>query len=270
MVQRFKNADLIEIQFKEVWFDQHDSFYFYKPAHLYERISLAISGNVRRHNKHMHAFMDWIFAEVGRIRLEERQARKQGGQTHQPRSDWSFAGDMTELALQLRMAPQVSKRNWGRIRDAINNSAILAQQAQIITGSQWQGDQLVIHFNQKTFADLDQYHEALEVKRTAREQRLRRRRQAQQPEVSGVEWPYPRPIRDYSPNQLKEMKLGQLAELAKWRQKLRDQSIRQEDGSYRPRPANPDEAMAIAFHDAVVKMIDHALVPRPGPAAPAQ
>jgi hypothetical protein len=263
LVQSFKNAELIEIEFNPVWFDQHESFYFYKPAHLYERISLAISGNVRRHNKHMHAFMDWIFSEVGRIRLDEREARTDKGQAHQPRTDWSFSGDMTELAMQMRMAPQVSKRNWRRIRTAITNSAILAQQAQVITAYAWRGDELVIHFNQKTFADLDQYHQALGLKRTAQEQRLRRRRRAQAPEVNGISWPYPRPLRDYSPHQLKDMKLGQMAELAKIRQKLRDQSVRQGDGSHRPRPATPEEAKAIAFHDALVKMIDQALVPKP-------
>jgi hypothetical protein len=262
LVQNFKNADLIEVEFNPVWFDQHDSFYFYKLAHLHERISLAISGNVRRHNRHVHGFLDWIFSEVGRIRVLEKQQAKGAHPSPRP-TDWTFAEDMTALALQLRMAAQVSKRNWARIRKSITDSAILAQQAQVITAFAWQEDRLVITFNEKTFADLDQYHESLQAKRSAQMQRQQARQRAGKPLHNGVLWPYPRPVKDYSPAQLKEFKLGQLAELAKLRQKAREQSVRHDDGSYRPRPPSPQEAEAIAFHDAVVKMIEQALVPKP-------
>jgi hypothetical protein len=261
LVQNFKSAELIEIEFNPIWFDQHESFYFYKLAHVHERISLAISGNVRRHNRHIHGFIDWIFSEVGRIRVQERQATREG--TTAEKTDWTFSEDMTDLALQLRMAAQVSKRNWSRIRKAISDSAILAQEAQIITAFEWKDDRLFITFNEKTFADLDQYHEALQAKRTAQQQRERARKSVVRPELEGIRWPYPRPVKDYTPGQLKEFKLGQLAELAKIRQKARDASVRGEDGTYRPRPLTPEEAKAVAFHDAVVKMIEQALVPKP-------
>lgn len=257
LVQNFKNADRIEIEFNPIWFDQHDTFYFYKPAHLYQRISLAISGNARRHNRHTHAFLDWIFAEVGRIRVEERREQTQQGAAYSPRTDWTFSEELTSLALQMRMTAQVSKRNWSRIRAAITDNAILALQAQIISAHEWQGDRLVITFNQKTFADLDQYQQALQVRRTQREQRQKRKK----PALGGVAWPFPRPIADYSPNQLKEMKLGQLAELAKLRQRLREGASH--ETGYKPRPPTPEEERAIHYHDAVVKMIDKALVPRP-------
>ena len=260
LVQNFKNADLIELEFNPIWFDQHDTFYFYKPAHLYQRISLAISGNTRRHNVHTHAFLDWIFSEVGRIRVEERRAQEQQGAGYKPREDWTFSEDMTALAIQLRMTAQVSKRNWGRIRKYITDNAILALQAQIISAHEWRDDRLFITFNQKTFTDLDQYQQAVETRRAQREQRQRRHRKPALCQ-EGVAWPFPKPVAEYSPNQLKEFKLGQLAELAKIRQRLREGASR--ETNYKPRPPTSEEQRALHFHDAVVKMIDDALVPKP-------
>ncbi|MFT3784760.1 MAG: hypothetical protein QM770_01160 [Tepidisphaeraceae bacterium] len=223
LVHTFKNAEYIELEFNPVWFDQHDSFYFYKPAHLHQRIGLAISGNVRRNNRYVHAFLDWVFSEVGRIRVQERQQEPEAGEDGNG-TDWTFSEGLTELALQLRMASQVSKRNWSRIRKTITDCAVLARDAQIITLYEWREDQLAITFNQKTFTLLDQYHEALAVKRAASEQRRKVRKTSGKPEVDGVAWPYPRPVKDYTPGQLKEFKLGQLAELAKLRQKAKERA----------------------------------------------
>ena len=260
LVHNFKNADRIEIEYNDIWFDQHDSFYFYKPAHLYQRISLAISGNVRRHNKHTHAFLDWIFSEVGRIRVEEKRLQAEQGPNYKPRTDWTFSESLTSLALQLRMAAQISKRNWSRIRQAITDSALLAQQAQIISAHAWQGDTLTITFNQKTFADLDQYQEAVKVRRELQAKR-RKSRKSQGPQVDGVKWPYQWPIERCSPNQLNEFKLLQLAELTKIRGKLRDAA--NFATNYQPRTPTSEEQQAISFHEAVIKMINDALVPKP-------
>lgn len=262
LIQNFKNANFIELEYNPIWYDQHDSFYFYKPAMLYQRISLAISGNARRHNKHTHPFLDWIFSEVGRIRVEERRRQEQDGTNYVPRADWTFSEELVALALQLRMTSQVSKRNWNRIKIAITDSAILAQQAQIISAYEWRDDRLYITFNQKTFADLDQYQEAVAARRDARQQRQNRRKPTG-PSVDGIGWPFPKPIADYSFTQLKEMKLGQLAELAKLRQRLREGASQATD--YKPRPPTPEEDKTLHFHDAVVKMIDNALVPKPQP-----
>jgi hypothetical protein len=57
------------------------------------------------------------------------------------------------------------------------------------------------------------------------------------------------------------MKLGQLAELAKLRQKLRDGGGHATN--YQPRTPTDEEQRSLTFHDAVVKMIDNALVPKP-------
>jgi len=260
LIQNFKNANLIELEFNPIWYDQHDSFYFYKPAMLYQRISLAISGNARRHNKHTHAFLDWIFSEVGHIRLEEGRRQAEAPTNYVPRTDWSFSEELVALALQLRMTSQVSKRNWNRIKSAITDSAVLAQQAQIISAHEWRDGRLHITFNQKTFSDLDQYQEAVEARRNARQQRQNRRKPAG-PSVDGIGWPFPKTIADYSFTQLKEMKLGQLAELAKLRQKLRDGASN--TTGYKPRPPTSEEEKVLHFHDAVVKMIDNALVPKP-------
>lgn len=262
-VQNLKSAERISIRFHDIWFDQHDSFYFYKPAHLYQRIGLALTGNIRRRNKHMHAFLDWIFCEVGRIRVEERHAKSTLGESYKPLESWTFSDSLTSLAIQLRMTAQVSKRNWTRIREALTDNAMLAEQAQIITSYAWDGDNLVINFNQKTFADLDQYHEALDAER-AEKDRKRKLRQ-KKVEHQGVSWPYPRHIADYTHTQLQDMKKGQLAELAKIREKLRNEGQTQTESPYRviSRQPTPQEAKAIAFHDAVIAMIDNALVPKP-------
>lgn len=252
LVQSLRDAERISIRFHDIWFDQHDSFYFYKPAHLYQRLSLAISGAVRRHNRHTHAFLDWVFSEVGRIRVEEKKLKEADAAVYKPRELYTFSEKLEVLALQLRMTAQVSKRNWGRIRVSISDSAALAQQAQIISGFEWKDDELVISFSARTFSDLDQYHESLEAQRAdaARRQKARQRR----PESGPVTWPYPRPVGDYSPNQLTDMKRGQLAELAKLRERMRN------DGGRKPTDA---EAHAIAFHQAVVRMLENALVPKP-------
>lgn len=263
LVHKFKNADAIELEFNAIWFDQHDTFYFYKPAHLYQRLSLAISGNARRHNRHLHAFVDWIFSEVGRIRVAERQARAAGAAATQPRTDWTFCEDLTALALQLRMTAQVNKRNWSRIREAITNNAALTRDAQIITDFAWIGNQIKITFNQKTFADLDQYHHALHVRHAERAKRRRR------PEVQGIQWPFPRPVSEYSPTQLREFKRGQLQRLAQIRGTLREEGTipKTYAGTMIPRPPTPEELRALEFHQAVVRMIDEALVPSPPPEA---
>jgi hypothetical protein len=263
VVQNLKGAERISVRFHDIWFDQHDSFYFYKPAHLYQRLGLVLTGNIRRRNKHTHAFIDWVFAEVGRIRVEERHARATQGTQYKPRQSWTFSEQMTALAIQLRMTAQISKRNWSRIRAGLTDNAVLAQQAQIITDFAWTGDDLTITFNQKTFADLDQYHEALDAQRAEKERRrgLRQKKLEHQ----GVAWPYPRHIADYTHTQLQDMKKGQRAELAKIRERLRNEGQAQTESPFRviPRPPTLTEAKAIAFHDAVVAMIDDALVPKP-------
>ena len=268
VVQNLKNAQRISILFHDIWFDQTESFYFYKPAHLYQRLGLALTGNIRRRNKHTHAFIDWIFAEVGRIRVEERHHRPAGGETTTPQETWTFSENLTALAIQLRMTAQVSKRNWTRIREALTDNAVLAQQAQIITDHQWTGDQLQITFNQKTFADLDQYHEAVEAQQAEKERRKNLRQKKF--EHQGVAWPFFRQIGDYTHTQLQDMKKGQLAELAKLRERLRKEGQwgnpqLHPGNASRQVPRQPDatEAKAINFHQSVVRMIDDALVPKP-------
>lgn len=262
LVQGLKSAERISIRFHDIWFDQHDSFYFYKPAHLHQRLGLAITGNIRRHNRHTHALIDWIFSEVGRIRLDERKAKRELGDAYQPREHWTFSEELTPLAIQLRMTAQVSKRNWSRIRSSISDSATVAQQAQIISGFTWQGDTLSITFNQKTFADLDQYHETLESERAERERRAAARKKT--PEAQGFSWPFPRPVAAYTPPQLQDMKKGQLAELAKIRERLRNEGHMQKESPFKtiPREPTPTEQQALAFHGAVVRMIDDVLVPK--------
>ncbi|HUO08133.1 MAG TPA: hypothetical protein VM008_07535 [Phycisphaerae bacterium] len=264
VVQSLKHAERISIKFHDIWFDQHDSFYFYKPAQLYQRLGLVMSGNIRRRNKHTHAFLDWIFSEVGSIRAEERHAKAaMAAGTYKPRESWTFSEHMADLAIQLRMTAQISKRNWSRIREALTDNAVLAQQAQIIEGFQWDGEKLSITFNQKTFADLDQYHQAIEAQRAEKERRRQVRKN--KPEHKGVAWPFLRGISEYSYKQLQDMKRGQLAELAKIREKLRNEGQPHPANPYLkvPRQPTPREARDIAHYDAVVAMIDEALVPKP-------
>ena len=100
------------------------------------------------------------------------------------------------------------------------------------------------------------------------EKERRKNNRLKKPEYQSVAWPYARQVADYTYNQLQDMKKGQLVELAKRREQLRNEGQLQSDnfGRRLPRQPTDTEAYALNYHKAVVKMIEDALVPKP-PAA---
>lgn len=142
--------DQIAIEFDDVWFDQRDQYYFYKPGRLYTRIALTLPGTVRRQPQHLHPFLDWIFSEAGRLRVLHK---------HEPADQrtWTIQAPWMELAQQCRMTRQLEHRNYKRVQQALMDSARLAQSAQIICDYELTGDLFTVTFDNRIFADLDEY-----------------------------------------------------------------------------------------------------------------
>lgn len=147
---QLSGIDHIAIEFDDVWFDQRDQYYFYKPARLYTRLALTLPGRVRRQPQHLHPFLDWIFSEAGRLRVQYK---------HEPvdQQTWEIRSPWMELAHQCRMSRQLEHRNYKRVQSALLESARLAQAAQIISSYELQEDHFVVTFDNRIFADLDEY-----------------------------------------------------------------------------------------------------------------
>jgi hypothetical protein len=156
--EQLSRIDRIAIEFDPIFRDQQDSFYFYKPARLYTRIALVAPGKIKRLPRHLHPFLDWIFAEAGRLRVQQKQKPRD-------KRDWMIQTSWTELAQQCRMNAQLAHRNFKRIKQALLDSAELARNAQIITDYALDGETFRVTFDHRIFADLDEYLEAQQKKR---------------------------------------------------------------------------------------------------------
>ncbi len=146
---RISGVEHIAIEFDDVWFDQRDQYYFYKPARLYTRIALTLPGSVRRHPQHLHPFLDWIFSEAGRLRVLHKNTAGA--------AEWNIESNWIDLAHQCRMTRQIEHRNYKRVQHALLDSAKLAQEAQIITNYCLEGEIFRVTFDNKIFTDLDEY-----------------------------------------------------------------------------------------------------------------
>lgn len=161
---RVSDIERIAIEFDDVWFDQRDQYYFYKPAGLYTRIALSLPGKIRRQPQHLHPFLDWIFSEAGRLRVLHKNEPETG-------RSWVISARWTDLAHQCRMTGQLEHRNYARVRQSLIESAELAKAAQIISSYELQGELFVVTFNNRIFADLDDYLSEQKVKRERRKAR---------------------------------------------------------------------------------------------------
>lgn len=161
--EQLSQIERIAIEFDDVWFDQRDQYYFYKPARLYTRLSLAVPGKIRRQPQHLHPFLDWIFSEAGRLRVEQKD-RPSAERT------WTLTAPWVELAHQCRMTRQLEHRNYKHVHATLKESAELARTAQIITGYAFDGETFSVTFDHRIFKDLDNYLEK------QREKQQRRRR----------------------------------------------------------------------------------------------
>lgn len=147
---RISQIEKIAIEFDDVWFDQREQYYFYKPARLYTRIALTLPGKIKRQPQHLHTFLDWIFAEAGRLRVLHK---------NQPPEKclWDIRSPWMDLARQCRMDRQLEHRNYKRVQQALLDSAKIAQDAQIISSYKLDGDDFTVTFDNRIFADLDEY-----------------------------------------------------------------------------------------------------------------
>jgi len=143
-------ADWFEIEFEDIWFDQIDNFYLYKPRNLFERIRLSLSGPFEKIPSSLHPFLEWVFAEAGRIQNKQKRAL-QKGTTFILRANWH------EVALQSRLQAQLQKRNYKRAQEMLSRNAELAQKAEILDTFRFDGSEFVAAFNPRVFEELEAY-----------------------------------------------------------------------------------------------------------------
>jgi hypothetical protein len=181
-------ADWFELLFEEIWFDQLDNFYIYKPQNLFERIRLSLPGPFEKIPASLHPFLEWVFSEAGRLRTEQKK---------DPQTDVSYtlAANWHEVALQSRLHRQFEKRNYKRAQEMITRNAELAQKAGVLNDFRFEGEYFVATFNPKQFEELESYIE--ERRRTP----AKRRKPQKAPEMESPPW-NPKKL---SPSQTKEL-----------------------------------------------------------------
>lgn len=143
-------ADWFEMEFEDIWFDQLDNFYLYKPRNLFERIRLSLSGPFEKIPASLHPFLEWVFAEAGRIRNKQKRLI-------QPGISFTLRANWHEVALQSRLHVQLEKRNYRRAQQMLTRNAELAQKAGILDTYRFDGSEFIAIFNLKVFEELEAY-----------------------------------------------------------------------------------------------------------------
>ena len=199
-------ADWFELEFEDIWFDQLDNFYLYKPKNLFERIRLSLSSPFEKIPASLHPFLEWVFGEAGRIRNSQKR-------TAPERIAYRLRADWHEVALQSRLHTQLQKRNFKRARDMLTRNAELAQKSGILDGFHFDGSEFIAVFNPRQFDELEAYLKG-------------RRRPSKLPKASGLpefESPPWNP-KKMMPHQIKDV----LAEWKRERDRIKD------NGRYKP------------------------------------
>jgi hypothetical protein len=143
-------AEWFELNFDEIWFDQLDNFYIYKPRNLFERIRLSLPGPFEKTPASLHPFLEWVFAEAGRLRNQQKNDLPEHP-TYILKADWH------EVALQSRLHRQFEKRNYKRAREMLTRNADLAQKAGILDTFRFEGNLFVAAVNPVQFEELEEY-----------------------------------------------------------------------------------------------------------------
>jgi len=142
-------AAWFELHFDDIWFDQIDNFYFYKPRDLFQRIHQAtLPGETLRIPPSLHPFLEWVFAEAGRLRNELKNTESP---VYILRANWH------EVALQSRLRGQFKKRNHKRAKEMLIRNAKLAEKAGILDSFRFDGDMFVAAVNPAQFEELEEY-----------------------------------------------------------------------------------------------------------------
>lgn len=143
-------AESFELLFDEIWFDQLDNFYIYKPQNLFERIRLSLPGPFEKIPASLHPFLEWVFAEAGRLRNEQKNDR-------QEKPAYTLRADWHEVALQSRLHRQFEKSNYKRALEMLTRNAELAQKAGVLNDFKFEGRMFTATFNPKQFDELENY-----------------------------------------------------------------------------------------------------------------
>jgi hypothetical protein len=114
---------------------------------LFERIRLSLDGPFDKIPASLHPFLEWVFAEAGRLRNQQKGSS----------SVFSLRADWHEVALQSRLHGQFEKRNIKRAREMLTRNGVLAQKAGILRTFSYDGSLFTAEFNPQQFEELERY-----------------------------------------------------------------------------------------------------------------
>ena len=132
----------IEIEFNDVWLDQHENHYFWKPGNLLQQMFLALHG--RRPPDHLNNFVTWILSEA---EMKRRQS--------QP---LELSATLDELANKCRLTAQMKHGNRTRVLATLKRNAEVAQKVNLITSFDFENSQnLRLTCSTKVFAEAQEW-----------------------------------------------------------------------------------------------------------------
>jgi hypothetical protein len=132
----------IEIEFNDVWLDQHENHYFWKPGNLLQQMFLALHG--RRPPDHLNNFVTWILSEA---EMKRRQS--------QP---LELSATLDELANKCRLTGQMKHGNRTRVLATLKRNAEVAQKVNLITSFDFEDPQrLRLTCSPKVFAEAQEW-----------------------------------------------------------------------------------------------------------------
>jgi hypothetical protein len=132
----------IEIEFNDVWLDQHENHYFWKPGNLLQQMFLALHG--RRPPDHLNNFVTWILSEA---EMKRRQS--------QP---LELTATLDELANKCRLTGQMKYGNRTRVLATLKRNAEVAQKVNLITSFDFEDPQhLRLTCSTKVFAEAQEW-----------------------------------------------------------------------------------------------------------------
>src|SRR5260370_658120 len=128
----------IEIEFNDVWFDQHENHYFWKPGNLLQQMFLALHG--RRPPDHLNNFITWILSEA---EMKRRQSQS-----------LELTASLEDLATKCRLTAQMKHGNRTRVHATLRRNAEIAQKVNLITSFDFEDAQhLRLTCSPKVFAE---------------------------------------------------------------------------------------------------------------------
>lgn len=129
---------VIEINFNDVWFDQHANHYFWKPGNLLQQMTLALHG--KRPPDHLNNFITWI--------LSEAEMKRRRGLPP------VLMISLEELAHKCRLTADLRYGNRSRILTALTRNAQVAQKVNLLQSFNFDDPRnLTVTCSDKVFAE---------------------------------------------------------------------------------------------------------------------